>query len=72
MVPQDSKSDLPLIEGMYTVTYFLILGDTDCSQDQCHEGASDVISRSALLRIVLFFLIIFLVSGCTIVVMVSA
>jgi len=47
-------------------------GDTDCSQDECHEGASDVISRSSLLRIVLFFLIIFLVSGCTIVVMVDS
>ena len=50
---------------------YIFSGDTDCSQDECHEGASDVISRSSLLRIVLFFLIIFLVSGCTIVVMVS-
>ena len=55
----------------HDLLYYFFAGDTDCSQDECHEGASDVISRSSLLRIVLFFLIIFLVSGCTIVVMVS-
>ena len=56
---------------LYHDLLYFFAGDTDCSQDECHEGASDVISRSSLLRIVLFFLIIFLVSGCTIVVMVS-
>ena len=56
---------------LYHDILYFFAGDTDCSQDECHEGASDVISRSSLLRIVLFFLIIFLVSGCTIVVMVS-
>ena len=56
---------------LYHDILYFFAGDTDCSQDECHEGASDVISRSSLLRIVLFFLIIFLISGCTIVVMVS-
>ena len=47
--------------------HFIIL---ECSEEQ-EEGASDVISRSSWLRLILFFLIIFLISGCTIVVMVS-
>lgn len=49
-----------------------LFSEADCGSEEeaCHEGASDVISRSTLLRIVLFFLVIFLVSGCTIVVMV--
>ena len=38
--------------------------------EESSEGASDVITKSSLLRILLFFVIVFLVSGCTVVVMV--
>ena len=50
----------------------LFLGNTisQHSEESCQEGASDVITKSSLLRILLFFVIVFLVSGCTVVVMV--
>ncbi len=50
----------------------IVTAEIECNPDDpCHEGAADVISKSTILRIVLYFLIVFLVSGCTIVVLVS-
>ena len=55
----------------YSLECIILGDDRECSEEGCQEGASEVITRSPFIRILLFFLIVFLVSGCTIVVMVS-
>ena len=47
---------------------FLIISEEECP---CHEGTSDVIVRSSALRFILFLFVVFLVSCCTIIVLVN-